>query len=129
MDFKVSMKDTRLQPDGSISGVYIPDVYDLYPIYDEDGVTIKGVQVYTGLEEVEQSALFASLRQRGSDPLNPEKGVMWAECVLGEISPEIIVEQIKSEVNASSVHANVAFKVTRDEDGNSVLAYEIQVVP
>lgn len=128
MDLKVSLKETRLQPEGLVD-VYIPDVFEIYPEYDVDGVTILGAPVYDSSEEQQQSSLFASIKQRGSDPINPEQGVQWAECLIGEVDPALLVTQIKQAVRDVSANCDVVFSTRRGTDGVSYLAYEIKVVP
>ena len=125
MDFKVSQKEERLQPGGPIQ-VYIPDVFDLYPIFN--GSEITGCAILDGINDIEQGALFASVKQRGSDPLALNDGVRWAECLLGEISSELIVQDIKEAVRAVSTNVNVAFSTVKDANGSSYLMYDIQVV-
>ena len=125
MDFKVSQKEERLQPSGPIQ-VYIPDVFDLYPVFN--GSEITGVAILDGINDIEQGALFASVKQRGSDPLALNEGVRWAECLLGEISSELVIQDIKEAVRMVGNNVNVAFSTVRDSNGSSYLIYDIQVV-
>ena len=127
MDFKVSMKEERLQPDGAASS-YVPDVFDLFLELDEDGETILDVSTYEDLEETEQSALFASIRQRGSDPLNPDLGVMWAECLIGEITPNILITQIMQAVHEVAPGCSVEFIPETTPQGHPMLSFEIKVM-
>jgi len=126
MDFKVSQKEERMQPGVGLVDVYVPDVFDLY-ITEEDG-TIINAKILEGVEELQQAALFASVKQKGSDPLNSEDGVQWAELMLGEISTGAIIVQVKSAVRDVSVNCDVAFTAESDESGNTFLSYQLQVV-
>ena len=126
MDLKVTLKEEVLQPEG-VGSVYVPDTFEMDLILAEDGETILGVETYEGLEELEQAALFASLRQRGSDPINPSKGVMWAECLLGEVTPDILVTQIKDAVHQTAPGCSVNFFTENDAQGRPTLSYEIKV--
>jgi len=125
MDFQVSQKETRLQPEGAVD-FYVPDVFDLFLV--EEGNVIKNVLIVEDSLEIRQRALFASIRQKGSDPINPELGVRWAECLLGEVPPEVILVDIKNAVRATSTSATVQFNTTYDLKGNTVLSYDIKVV-
>lgn len=127
MDLKVSMKEEVLQPEGS-TFVYVPNTFEMDLVLMDDGVTIANAKTYEGFDEVEQSALFASLRQRGSDPLDPEKGIMWSECLIGEISPDLLVTQIKDAVYNTAPGCSVDFFIENDSDGMQTLSYRIKVI-
>ena len=129
MDVKISTKETRLQPSGAIQ-VYVNNIFDLYPTYDDTGLIIEDVEVYTSdAEELQQAALFASVMQRGTDPLNPNQGVRWVEYLAGEISDALLVADIKNAVESVSTSCSVSFGfVTDSVTGNRYMYYVIKVV-
>lgn len=126
MDFKVSTKETRLQPGAGMVDVYVPDVFDLFLI-EEDGV-ITNVEMVEGSEELIQASLFASVKQMGSDPIDEFDGVRWAEVMLGELSPSVAITEAKAAVRNVSANCVVDFFSTPDENGNELLNYTIKVV-
>lgn len=126
MDFKVSTKETRLQPGVGMVDVYVPDVFDLFLI-EEDGV-IMNVEMVDDLSELEQASLFATIKQMGSDPVDPFDGVRWAEVMLGELSPAVAITEAKEAVRNVSTNCVVDFFSTPDENGNELLNYTIKVV-
>jgi hypothetical protein len=128
MDFQVSQKEEISQPDGLVD-VYVPDVFDIYPEFAEDGITIINALIVDALEDTKQAALFASVRQRGSDPMNPEAGVRWAETMIGELSPDTLVADIKNAVRSVSTNCTVDFNTVSDANGVSYLTYDIKVAP
>lgn len=124
MDFKVSQKESRLQPQGSVD-VVVSSVFDLY--VELDGDTIVNAQIVDDMDELYQSAYFASIRQRGSDPLAINEGCRWAEVLAGEISVEVIISDVKNAVKEVGTNCNVSFE-TVTIDGIDYLTYTIQVV-
>ena len=67
--------------------VYVPNVFDLYPVMStEDASIIETVELVEDAQELEQEALFASLCQRGQDPLSLLDGVRWAECAIKRVA-------------------------------------------
>lgn len=125
MDLKVSQKEERLQPGVGLIDTYIPDVFELYMDLEDD--TILTVETLEDADELEQAALFASIRQRGSDPLDTDLGIRWAELMLGEISATVVLAEVKSAVRDVSSNCDVVFETVQDGLGNSTLAYVIQV--
>lgn len=119
MDVKVSRKETRMQPEGPAE-VLIDNVFDLYPVYADDP-RYDGQDIYIGQERVlEQDrkdiimdvevldndraelldrAMFALVKQRGMDPLEPDDGIQWAEAVIGEVAAPVILQQISAAVS------------------------------
>ena len=58
-DVKISKKEMRSQPDGMVE-VYVPNVFDLYPVMSEDDASIiETVELVEDVDELEQEALFA----------------------------------------------------------------------
>ena len=119
MDFKVSRKERRWQPDGPVD-VLVDNICDLYPIFADDPKyagaeiemghdTIAGQDRENIIMDVEtldddraellDRAMFALMKQRGGDPVEPEDGVQWAEAVLGEVPPPAILQQAHSSVS------------------------------
>jgi len=112
MDFKVSKKETRYQPDGPVE-VLTDNVCDLYPIFANDPLFADQVlyneaerqNVIMDIEildddqaELLDRAMFAVVKQRGNDPTEPGDGVQWAEAVLGEVPPAVVLQQVQSAV-------------------------------
>jgi len=125
-DVKISQKETRSQPEGMVD-VYVPNVFDLYPVMStEDAAYIETVELVEDAEELEQEALFASLCQRGQDPLDPFDGVRWAECAIGELPVEIVMTDIKNAVTSISSSCTVTFD-TKEIDGRENLSFNIQI--
>jgi hypothetical protein len=42
--------------------------------------------------------MFALVKQRGMDPLEPEDGIQWAENIIGEVPAPVILQQINTAV-------------------------------
>ena len=125
MDARFSNKEKRAQPSG-IEYVYVDSVFDMYPILDGDSIT--GIETVDGKEEIIQSGLFASIKQRGSDPLAPAVGNRWAELLLGEVAVDAIVADIRENVAASSAFCTVVFSTAVGEDGKEYLSYKIKAI-
>jgi hypothetical protein len=125
MDLKVSQKEKRLQPGVGMVESYVSNVFDLYPVVDGNDIT--NVELIDDAEEIKQSAMFASIRQHGSDPLSPLDGVHWAEALIGEVSPVVLLTEIRSSVKEVSSYADVAFTNRYDTDGVSYLDFMIEV--
>jgi hypothetical protein len=125
-DVKISKKETREQPEGMVE-VYVPNVFDLYPVMStEDAAYIETVELVEDADELEQEALFASLCQRGQDPLSLLDGIRWAECSLNEVPIEVLMTDIKSAVTSISSSCTVVFS-TVEIDGVENLSYSIQI--
>jgi hypothetical protein len=119
MDVKVSRKETRMQQEGPVE-VLVDNIFDLYPIYADDPL-YDGQDIYIGQDRVSQQdrknvimdietldgdqvelldrAMWAVVKQRGGDPVEPEDGVQWAEAVIGEIIAPVIVQQVQASVS------------------------------
>lgn len=126
MDVKFSQKERRLQK-GELVDIFVNDVFDMYPIMAEDGVTILNVETYEGQLETQQAATFAALKQKGSDPLSPNTGVRWEEVILGELPPDVLITDIREAVASSATTASVVFGTIIDNEGNSYLTFDIKV--
>jgi hypothetical protein len=119
MDFKTSRKETRMQPNGPVD-VLVDNICDLYPIFGNDP-RYNGQDMYIGQNKVPDEdrkniimdvemlddnrtelldrALFALLKQRGQDPIEPQDGVQWAEAVIGEVTAPVIIQQVHRAVS------------------------------
>ena len=112
MDFKTSRKESRVMPEGK-TDVLVDNTCDFYPIFADDlryiaveGLPVKNrenlivdVEILNDTrEELLDRALFAMMKQRGNDPIEPEDGVQWAEAIMGDVSPITIVQQVISAV-------------------------------
>ena len=117
MDCLVSKKERRLQK-GTLVDVYVNDVFDKYAILAEDGLTILDVKRVDGVDEIQQSALFAALKQKGRDPLSPDVGNRWEQALVNEIPPEVLMTDIQASVASVSTAASVVFGTV--VDGNNV---------
>jgi hypothetical protein len=117
MDLKVSHKETRLQPDGPVQ-VLVDNVFDLYPVHADDARfpywgQLQGKEVEDAAhfivdvetindprEERLDRAMFAAVKQRGQDPVEPDDGIQYAEALIGEVPPSTIVRQVHKSVSA-----------------------------
>lgn len=126
MDFKVSQKQKRKQPSGIVSYEFVNNVFDVYPIFDGDKLT--NVEIVEDGEELLQAATFATLRQRGSDPLALDEGIQWSEAIIGEVPSIVLLTQIKNAVKGVSLSCDVLFYTRRDSDGSTYLDFTIEIV-
>jgi hypothetical protein len=123
-----TIRDPRIY-NRALTAAEIQWMYEHPGEFDYDTYTsVTGSDILEGVDELQQAALFASVKQKGSDPLNSEDGVQWAELMLGEISTGAIIVQVKSAVRDVSVNCDVAFTAESDESGNTFLSYQLQVV-
>jgi hypothetical protein len=95
MDVKISVKERRLMPDGP-ADVLTDGVFDLFPVFSEDDPNlITGVEILDGVrEELIDRAMFAVVKQRGLDPVEPSDGNQWEEYFIGEIPAPVLIQQI-----------------------------------
>ena len=140
MDFKVSKKETRRQPEGLVE-VLTNNVCDLYPIFADDprftDVEIYGISeqnrgnlimdVETLDNEQEEQldrAMFAVIKQRGNDPVEPEDGNQWAEAVLGEVQSPIILQQVYFSVLKEGAGVRVTSDTVK-HNGKEYLMFKV----
>jgi hypothetical protein len=119
MDFKVSRKERRMQPEGPVE-VLTDNVFDLYPVCADDP-RYAGQDIYAGQDRVPEQdrkniimdvemlddaraelldrAMFALVKQRGMDPVEPQDGIQWAEAVIGEVIAPVIIQQVYAAVS------------------------------
>lgn len=126
MDCLVSKKERRLQK-GTLVDVYVNDVFDKYAILAEDGLTILDVKRVDGVDEIQQSALFAALKQKGRDPLSPDVGNRWEQALVNEIPPEVLMTDIQASVANVSTAASVVFGTVVDGNNVPYLTFDIKV--
>jgi hypothetical protein len=146
MDFKVSRKERRLQPDGPVD-VLMDNICDLYPIYGNDP-RFAGQDIFIGQdritgpdlanlimdvemldddrEELLDRAMFAVMKQRGGDPVEPDDGIQWAESVIGEVSAPIIVQQVHKAVQEEGPGVRVTPYTVKNKNGEN-LAIKIEL--
>jgi hypothetical protein len=119
MDIKVSRKGARMQPDGPVE-VLVDNIFDLYLICADDP-RYDGQDIYIGQDRVSEQdrknvimdvetvdgdraelldrAMWALVKQRGGDPVEPDDGVQWAEAVIGEVVAPVIIQQVHASVS------------------------------
>jgi hypothetical protein len=119
MDAKVSRKERRLQPDGPVD-VLVDNIFDFYPVFADSEEYIDQ-DIYIGQDRVSAEerknlimdiemldndrqelldrAMFALVKQRGNDPVEPGDGIQWAEAVVGEVPSPVVVQQVHSSVS------------------------------
>jgi hypothetical protein len=99
MDVKVSAKERRILPEGPVD-VLVDNVFDLYPLFngtDENFIT--NIEILDDdRTELLDRAMFALLKQRGLDPVDPPDGIQWEEYLLGEVPAPVILQQIAAAV-------------------------------
>ena len=117
MDIKISEKEQMYQPNGVVD-VLVNGIFDMYLVEhtdDEGQQWIDDVEVLDDLllgnlvEETDR-VLFAILRQRGQDPIDPGEGIQWAESMLSEIPVPLLMSQITSAAAEESSYVNVGFQ-------------------
>lgn len=114
MDFKVSRKEQRMQPQGAVM-VLTDDVFDLFPIRDNkfDPNIITDVEMLDDPnEEMLDRAMFAIVRQKGMDPVDEGEGVQWAEYVIGEVPSALILLQVQQAVYDEGPGVRLTARIT-----------------
>jgi hypothetical protein len=108
MDAKISLKERRLLPEGP-ADVLTGGVFDLYPVFSrEDPDLITGIEVIDGeKEELLDRAMFAVVKQRGLDPVDPADGNQWEEYLVGEIPAPVLIQQIISSASRAGAGVRV----------------------
>jgi hypothetical protein len=146
VDFKVSRKETRMQPEGPVE-VLADNVFDLYPVYADDP-RYDGQDIYIGQERVSEQdrkniimdvetvegdraelldrAMWALVKQRGGDPVEPGDGVQWAEAVIGEVVAPVIIQQVRASVSEEGPGVRVV-PGTVSGNGRESLVFKIEL--
>lgn len=130
MDFKVSRKETRYQPDGSGVMVLTDNVFDLYPVYGNPINTqmITDVEMLDNpREELIDRAMFALIKQRGADPVSPSDGNRWAEALIGEVSGVTVIDDIYKSVSVEGAGVRVSTDSIA-KNGKAGTAFKIEIV-
>jgi hypothetical protein len=129
MDFKVSRKETRIQPDGPVD-VLVSNIFDLYPVFagtGEDSNVIVDVEVLDGERpELLDRAMFALVKQRGLDPTEPRDGIQWSEAVIGEVSSPVIIQQVHLAVAEEGPGVRVTPATVRN-NGHENLVFRVEL--
>jgi len=118
MDFKVSRKEQRIYKDGPVE-VLTDNTIDLFPVFGSDSRFINqdiyiGQDKITGQDrdniimdveildndraELLDRSMFAVMWQRGTDPVEPNYGIQWAEALIGDVPPTAIMQQVDKSV-------------------------------
>lgn len=128
MDLKVSRKEQRMQPSGTVE-VLVSNIFDVYPTYDNvDKNMILDIDILDGDRvELIDRAMFRTCRQRGSDPLDVTEGIQWAEAVIGEVHSSIVMAQIQAEVQKEGAGVTVAFSTITAADGKTYMQYALKL--
>lgn len=130
MDFKVSRKEKRWQPDGSGVEVLVDNVFDLYPVYGNsiDRNMITDVEMLDGdEEELLDRAMFAVVKQKGADPTDVEDGNRWAQAIIGEVSGVTVMDDVYKSVAVEGPGVRVATE-TISNNGKPGTAFAVQLV-
>ena len=146
MDVKVSKKEVRLQPGGPVE-VLVDNVFDLYPVFANDP-RYEGEDVYIDQNiippeerknvvmdveildddkaELLDRAMFALVKQRGADPIEPSDGVQWAQAVLGEVVAPVIIGQVYAAVSQECPGVRVVSETVK-RDGKESLVFRVEL--
>lgn len=130
MDFKVSRKEKRWQPDGSGVEVLVDNVFDLYPVYGNsiNRNMITDVEMLDGdEEELLDRAMFAVVKQKGADPVDVEDGNRWAQAIIGEVSGVTVMDDVYKSVAVEGPGVRVATE-TISNNGKPGTAFAVQLV-
>lgn len=130
MDFKVSRKEKRWQPDGSGVEVLVDNVFDLYPVYGNsiNRNMITDVEMLDGdEEELLDRAMFAVVKQKGADPVDIEDGNRWAQAIIGEVSGVTVMDDVYKSVAVEGPGVRVATE-TISNNGKPGTAFAVQLV-
>ena len=134
MDFKVSKKERRWQPDGPVD-ILVDNICDLYPIFADDP-KYADMKIQMGHDTITKQdrkniimdveilddertelldrAMFALMKQRGADPVEPDDGLQWVEAVLDEIPLPVILQQAHSSVSEEGPGVRAVAGVTKN---------------
>jgi hypothetical protein len=143
MDIKVSRKEVRFQPNGPVE-VLVSNIFDLYPIFGgddrfiyqdqlsrQDREDLKNLIVDVEIldddrAELLDRSMFASVKQRGQDPTDPDDGIQWAEAVMGEVPAPVTMTQIQQSVNAEGPGVRTVFNTIKT-GGKEYFNYKIEL--
>jgi hypothetical protein len=146
MDIKISRKETRMQPEGPAE-VLVDNIFDLYPVYADDP-RYAGQDIYVGQDRVSEQdrkniimdvetldgdrtelldrAMFALVKQRGADPVEPQDGIQWAEAVIGEAIAPVVLQQVHASVSEEGPGVR-AIPGVAESKGKQQLTFKIEL--
>jgi hypothetical protein len=100
--------------------VLVDNIFDLFPVYANDSrvkdnqalqdylATLSGQDRENLIVDIEilddprdellDRAMFALVKQRGMDPLEPSDGIRWSEYLLGDVPAPVILQEISVSV-------------------------------
>ena len=141
MDVKISKKEKRTYKTGPVE-VLLDNACDLFPLfgnnslYDNQDIFI-GQNKITGhdrenvimdveildadKDELLDRSMFAIMKQRGNDPVEPNDGIQWAEAVLGEVPPPVIMQQAQKAVAEEGPGVKVTSYTVRNGDKETLV--------
>jgi len=129
MDIKIGKKEQMYQPNGPVD-VLFNGIFDFFLIEHTDENNqkwINDIETITDfLEEEKDRVVFAVIRQRGQDPINPSEGIQWAESMLNEIPVPLLMQQITDAATKESSYVNTSFE-TITVGGEEQLAVRFNV--
>ena len=122
MDVKVSRRDRRYLPEG-VQEVLTSNVCDFYPVFDtKDQNLIMDIEMLSNdRDELLDRALFAVMKQRGSDPIEPNDGIQWAEAITGDVSAISIIQQVSRAVMEEGPGVKVTTETIKNGAKENVL--------
>jgi hypothetical protein len=99
MDLKVSRRERRFQPDGPAE-ILMDNTCELYPVFaeDDEDLIVDVEFLDDDRAELLDRAMFAVVKQRGLDPIEPQDGVQWAEYAMGDVAAPVILQQVATAV-------------------------------
>lgn len=130
MDFKVSRKEKRWQPDGTGVEVLVDNIFDLYPVYGNaiNKNLITDVEILDDArEELLDRAMFAVVKQKGADPVDIDDGNRWAQTMIGEISSVSVLDDVFKSVAVEGPGVRVATE-TVSNGGKPGTAFAVELV-
>lgn len=103
-----------------------PRSVDIIPVYGANG-RISSFETITANKDLRlQSTLLLLTWQRGNDPVFSDKGLPFAEVVMGQMLPAQLAEQANQAVLAVNTASSVSFR-TAIIDGVEQLVFDIEV--
>ena len=133
MDFKVSRKETRIFRTGPVE-VLMDNVFDLYPVFgnnpkyagqeinvgqdlisgqDRENIIMDVEMLDDDRAELLDRAMWAIIKQRGGDPVEPDDGIQWAEALMEEVSAPIIIQQVHKSVSEEGPGVRAVPNITK----------------
>jgi hypothetical protein len=130
-----------MQPDGPME-VLVDNICDLYPIFADDP-RYNGQDIHVGQDKVLEEdrknvimdvemlddargelldrALFALLKQRGQDPVEPGDGIQWSEALIGEVPSPMIIQQVHTSVSEEGPGVRVVPTTVKNGDKENLI--------